>query len=482
MKTMIPSANKLGAEVFYVCAIFLFLASVCPGQPQPINVTNPGNASGYVCAQRGPDYKVWQMATFTTNVAGDIATNYSSYTEIATGISYLQNGQYVDSVEQVAPVPGGAEATQGRHQVQWANNANTPGGAVTVVTPDGLQLNSTVFGLAYFDLATGSNAALGQLQNSTGAIVEPNQVLYANAFSNLTADILYTYNKAGLSQDILLRQSPPAPEMYGLSDESSILQIYTEFFSPAEPSTIAVTNANIVDDAYLSFGAMSMAPGQALFLNASNSSVSAGYVQKQWISVSNRTFLIESIPYSAISNGFQQLPHASSIKPNRPAIRRLALLDSPPTRSVHSLKNAPRMQLVKAETAKPALKIDYDLLLGSSNLVLQGDTTYLVTSLVNVTNTLTIEGGAVVKYTNVWPAQIKATNMVWLTAPYRPALFTSMNDNSVGAPITGSTGSPSTMSAVWFLDSLSHGEYAPYPGMPASLMPPLPSQLTRMKP
>ena len=76
---------------------------------------------------------------------------------------------------------------------------------------DGGQLSSSVFGLAYYDLATGSNAAIAGLTNCTGAIAGANQVIYASAFSNLNADILYTYTKAGLSQDIVLHANLPPP-------------------------------------------------------------------------------------------------------------------------------------------------------------------------------------------------------------------------------------------------------------------------------
>ncbi len=37
------------------------------------------------------------------------------------------NGQYVDSVEEVDQTPGGAQAVQGRHKVQWALNATYAG-------------------------------------------------------------------------------------------------------------------------------------------------------------------------------------------------------------------------------------------------------------------------------------------------------------------------------------------------------------------
>ena len=65
-----------------------------------------------------------------------------SYTELATGFCYLKNGQYIDSAEEIDP-------SQGRYQVQWLGNANSPGGAVTVSAADGKQLLSTVYDLAY---------------------------------------------------------------------------------------------------------------------------------------------------------------------------------------------------------------------------------------------------------------------------------------------------------------------------------------------
>jgi hypothetical protein len=410
-------------------------------------------ATQYTCVQRGPYSKVWQQNLVSTNAIGDVTTNVQSYEELSTGICYLSNGAYVDSVEEVDPVPGGAQAVQGRHQVQWALNANTPGGAVTVTTPDAKQISSTVFGLAYYDVATGSNAVIGQLKNCNGTIEAPNQVVYADAFSNVTAEICYTYTKAGLSQDIVLLQAPPAPDSYGLSDETTILQVYTAFFNVPQPEMTVVTNDNVVDDQVLDFGDMKMGMGQAFFVNGQNGPVAAGIVTKQWVQINNSTYLIEAIPYQSILEQLQQLPHASNIKPSRGSIGRLAFLDSDPSRSGTSTKAAEPMKLAKAESTKPRLKVDYDLLSSSTNLTLQGDTTYFVTGAVNITGTTTIEGGTVVKYTNSATAQITGTNIVCLTAAYSPGVFTSMNDNSVGSTITGSTGTPSVGTAYY----LSYG-------------------------
>ncbi len=105
-------------------------------------------ASDYVCVERGPHSKVWQRAVLHTNQSGVVRTNLQSYTELATGLCHLQDGQYVDSVEQIDAVADGAKAIQCRHRVHWAANANTPDGAVTLTTPDAKRLSSTVFGMA----------------------------------------------------------------------------------------------------------------------------------------------------------------------------------------------------------------------------------------------------------------------------------------------------------------------------------------------
>jgi hypothetical protein len=430
--TVIPSTIRNQLAILS-CSILLLASCVCHAQSLPGNV--PQSVGNYAVVQRGPYSRVWQSTLLYTNANGDVTTNQQSYTELATGICYLTNSEYVDSVEQVELAPGGAQAVQGRHQVQWTANANTPGGAVTVTTPDGKQLSSSVFGLAYYDVATGSNAAIGHLKDCNGSIVEPNQVLYEDAFSNVTADISYSYTMAGLSQDIVLRQNLLPPDNYGLSDETTILQIYTRFFNFPEPAITSVTNGNDVDAEILDFGDMKMAMGQAFFVNGQAAPVAAGMVSKQWVQINNGTYLVESIPYSTISNQLQQLPHASNIRPSLGGVRRLAFLESKPSWLTGFPKGGEPMKIARAKSGQPRLKLDYELLSTSTNLVLQGDTTYLVTNLVNVSGTTTIEGGTVVKFATNGTASITATNVVCLTGPYSPGVFTSINDNSVGDPI-----------------------------------------------
>jgi hypothetical protein len=403
------------------------------------------------------------MEAFSTNSDGDVSTNTQSYVELGTGICYTNAaGEWTDSVEQVVSVPGGAAALQGRHRVAWGLTSATP---VTITTPDSKQLSCQVYGMAYYDQASGSNAAIGTLQDSEGAIVAPNGVVFTNSISNVSADVLYTYTKAGLSQDVILHQAPPAPDAYGLSDASCVLQIYTEWFDSPEPVATAVTNGNVLDDQVLDWGAMKMGVGHALFLNGQQTPLSSGTVQKQWIHVNNKVFLVESVAYSAISNQLSQLHPASNLNPRRASIRGLALLESGPSRLSGARSSRPPggasraalppdqppMKLAKADTGGKRLKIDYDLLSSSGDITLAADSTYLVSSLVDVTSVLTIEGGTVVKYTTGGEISVSGSysNIVCETGPYRMAVFTSVNDNSVGLPIPGSTGAPTVTTCTY---------------------------------
>ena len=87
--------------------------------------------------------------------------------------------------------------------------------------------------------------------------------------------------------------------------------------------------------------------------------------------------------------------------------------------------------------------IDYLILNTITNTTLKGNTTYYVTNTAILSGVTVIEGGTVVKYAK--SAQVKLQGTVKCqTSPYRPAVFTSKDDNSIGEPISGSTGNPAT--------------------------------------
>jgi len=82
---------------------------------------------------------------------------------------------------------------------------------------------------------------------------------------------------------------------------------------------------------------------------------------------------------------------------------------------------------------------------GATNFAFQGDTTYYISDIVFLSGTNTLEGGAVLKFAATNTAQIYGTvgaALICQTAPYRPAILTALDDDSVGEPISGSTGNP----------------------------------------
>ena len=107
-----------------------------PAPPPALNTNAPAVSVAPTIVQRSAHSRIWARITSQTNAAGQVTvvTN-KAYTELASGLCYQQNGQWLDSVEQIDIVAGGASATQARHKVHFAGNANTAGGAIHLVAP-----------------------------------------------------------------------------------------------------------------------------------------------------------------------------------------------------------------------------------------------------------------------------------------------------------------------------------------------------------
>jgi len=379
---------------------------------------------------------------------------------------YLQNGQWQESHELIQSVPGGAVALNGQHRVSFANDLATPG-AIDMLTPEGKELRSHILGLSYFDAASGSNVLIAQVTNCQGVIVQPNQLLYRNAFTEFKADVLYTYTKGGFEQDVILRERPPLPEDYGMDSRTTHLQIITEFLSPPTPLVndsmidAGVGNGQRLLDESLDFGAMKIGRGKAFILGGgANVPGSEIPMAKQWLLLEGRRILVEEVAVPAVANqlGMLPAPGQASIGTVKDSVRHLVSTQ----RRIPEPRQTPRKDNRKMEMAgtfKPqeGFVLDY-LILNSSltNYAFAGDTTYYVSGNVNLYGTNTLEGGAVIKFTNsinagAFPATgasitifNTSSNSVLncLTSPYHPAIFTAKDDDTVGTTIPGSTGTP----------------------------------------
>jgi hypothetical protein len=388
---------------------------------------------GSVTEHRADDGRV----SFRTNRA---------YVELAGNLHYKdqENGPWLETKEEFEIFDNGAIARHGPNRVILSPNANTPG-AVDYQTLDGLRLRSHVVGLAYFERATGRSTWIALVKDSLGALVPPNQIIYADAFEGVRADIRYTYRKHGLEQDIVLLERIAPPSAFGLG-EDSWLEVVSEFIE-APALTKLTRDLQSGRDEELRFGSSIIGIGKAFALDGADAAASA-IVSKAWIQ-GERTYLTESLPFRQLRRLTAQLPDPQAALQKKQVligqVNDRRILPQPPTRKDKS----ERMMLASARPARRGVVIDYQTLSGGAvtnyNFVNSG--TFFISGVLTLRGTNTIEGGAVFKFTNGATAYLNVASdakIVWQTGPYSPAIFTGKDDNSVAAAISGSTGNPET--------------------------------------
>ena len=106
---------------------------------------------------------------------------------------------------------------------------------------------------------------------------------------------------------------------------------------------------------------------------------------------------------------------------------------------------------------RTGLCIDYETVNASlTNYTFASDTNYYISSGVSLRGTNNIiQGGTVIKFTNSTSAKLNFLDagLVCKTGPYKMAILTSKDDNSVGETISGSTGSPTNSNGATYLYS-----------------------------
>lgn len=415
--------------------------------------------------QRTTCSRVWMNITVRTNTSGIVVSLTNRYTELGDGLCrFDKNGVLVDCSDEITPTDDGAAVTNTLHKAYWKANINTAGGALTFLTPSNQVLKSTIVGVCFYDTTADTNLLIAGLKDSQGVLVASNQIVYPDAFLNIHADVFYRNLLQGISQNIIFREQLPSPTAYGLNPDSTEVQILTEFFAPPSPRVLSQTNQTHVDNYVLDFGDLLIPVGRAFFAGTNNEHESAGWVRKRWVNVENRTFLVESVPWSVIAQLQQQLPAHASIMRVPNMIRRLANLErglgtpSPHATQFHlpspgefhrTVREAGHPIPIAANfSSTPGVILDYETLNGSVNngfTFITGNTYYLSGSFTVTGGTVSMQGGAVLKFgTNTSlvvsaPAQISC-----LSTDYFPVILTAKDDNAVGdSSIPGSTGQPS---------------------------------------
>ncbi len=439
--------------------ILLLLAGTAtlPAQPTLPQVT-----------ARGPHHNVWSWETEASLPDGRKVREAHGFVELATGLNREIDGAYVPAGESIELAPEGAVARSGQMQVRFASQLRTFG-AVDATTPDGRRLRSHVLGLALYDMATGQSVMIAEVKDCIGAVLPPNQVIYRDAFDgNVSGAIVYTYRRGSFHQDVVLRAQLPdeaTPEHFGFDPGTTVLEVWTEMVDAQEPRRWSRPPAAFLQarnnpqapvlplpDDELDFGITRMVAGRAFAAgSAEDLSGDAVPVAKSWQRIGDRQCLVEALPYLALKAELEnRLPRARADAGNqRAAVRPRRVLPAPPLQAGinppgHGIAMASLSPSMRAGAAERGFVIDYQQIITATNVVLASDTTFLVSGPCNFYGTTVIEGGTVVKFvhTTNGTANISLQGVDCRTSPFRPAVFTAKDDNTLGEIIPGSTGNP----------------------------------------
>ena len=388
----------------------------------------------YQIVDRGANYRVLQKTSIENGT-----NRIHRVVELGSGLHYKNSyGQWVESKEEIDTYPSGAVARRGAFQVIFANNLNSAG-AIDLQTPDGKRLRTSILGLAYDDRSTGKNVLIAQIQDSQGELISANQVLYPNAFDGVVkADIRYTYRKGSFEQDVILRERPPAPEAFELNPQTTEIEVITEFIDPPQAKIVEHKSKNsTLPDDDVDWGVARIGHGKAFDLGEPRNSPSQATVRRQYISAQGRHILVEGVPIQRIKGSLAKLPLQSSTTTKLPmlASETLALPKTP----LAQAEQKP-MMLALASPSNKGFVLDYVLVdTDPGDFTFAADTTYYVANGLDFSGNLTFEGGTVIKYgTDPNNPNLMECwgDMVCDTAPDRPAIFTSINDDTVGEPIS----------------------------------------------
>lgn len=443
-----------------VCFFLLFATVNLDAQMNAAATAQPQDTP-YSVVSRDAHSSTWEKTSYELGSSGEWVPHLHRYVETATGLNYWDPsaGQFEPSSETIVLSSTGAVAQHGQHKVTFASDLSASD-SIDIETPDGQMLKTRLLGLSYYDSASGQSVLIAEITNCAGQIVAPNQVWYDNAFSGVKAGVRYTYTRGGFEQDIVLEECPAAPEAYGLSSASTILQALTEVISAPEPTVttnyVLAAPGFQMEDQTMLFGNMKVGNGLAFVMGKDSK---AARVTKEWLNLDGRQFLVEEVPMPQVAKQLQTLPSRPSVSSKRSSSSVLNVVSTRrllPARPLARMATQP-MKVASVSMNKAGFVLDYVTLNASqTNMVFQGDTTYYVSGNVNLYGTSTeYEGGTVLKYATNAGITLN-TPLTWLGAPYRPVVMTAKDDNSVGEGISGSTGIPTNYYASYALRLLGN--------------------------
>jgi hypothetical protein len=364
-------------------------------------------------------------------------------------------GEWLQAWPTIQATNDGAALDFGGFHASFAANHHSSG-AFSVTTPTGETLAGQVLGVCYQDMASGLSGFIASTKDSIGAVQDGKRVVYHDAFSAISADLVYDLSKGAVEQDVVFSASPPDPTTFGMNPTSTLVQVVTEFLAPPQPSvdvryfTNTMCSANgtsiAVEDNKIEFESVAFGFGQSFarcFDRADR--LSPTVVQKWWRNIGGRAVLIESVPYVAIS------AMAKSAGLGAPAIQPSSIAASPVLQLPPVPNSAPggQMLLVTNAQVSPGVVMDWIAVPQvNGSYTFNSGTTYVITGETYFNGPVTLALGTIIKYNH--EACINFSGGVAFNGgPHGWTVLTAVDDQTVGEAIPNSAPVPSGYYADW---------------------------------
>jgi fibronectin type 3 domain-containing protein len=437
-----------------LCSLCLLTCLSLSGAPSD-KTTKPAAPGG---AQElfGPHHLVRSTRQIVSGGNGPRVEKAAEYVEVQTGLFYREGEGWRKSREEIELREGHALAYQGPHRVIFLANINRIG-AIYLTDASGKEFRSHVLGLSYFDAASGKSVMISEVKDSIAELLPPNQLVYRNALADLKADIRFTYTKAGLEQDVILHELPPAPQEYGLDPETTRLEVLTEFMASPQPvitqkklkvekdaqRRAAMVEADSVDEK-LDFGNLVIGLGKAFYTRgmeeempkadpANGKGAKAGPpsgrrsipVAKRWLKMEERQVLVEAVEYKDLKANLEL--DLKEAKPGKKAVSLWRVLPQlkPGTSEQETITVA------QVPYRPRGLVLDYYMVNTTADFTFRSGVTYHINGEVYLSRTTRLEEEAVLKLAPGASVRVLGS----FQSPARKAYLTADHDHGIGVSV-----------------------------------------------
>ena len=402
-----------------------------------------------VVVSRGPNHRVLEKPR--PPLPGNEKGGPIRYTEIAAGMHYLKDGEWIASNATFELINGRAVARQGQHTLVLAPNIATPG-AIELTTPDGQKLVSQPSGLSFMDTVTGKNVIIAEIKPSVGQQIAPNVVLYDDCFDDVDGAIRVAYHQDGVEVDVLIfDQTNLDPDAHGIPAATAQLQAWTRFTESPKAHKIDRKQGQYFDDRLLDFGGMTIVEGKAFQIGDEADSTP---VQKQWLRVEDSDYLVERVDFAKISAKIRRLPRQA----NLPRTDRGGV--AAPGGFIHRVPEIETAAIEhKPRTIESGFLLDYlTINTAQSDFVFRNDVTHYILGDITFSGVTVFEGSAILKFAPGSGSRVKLTGAIeWNGSEYAPVVMTGRDDDSVGEDISSTALSGYYADTALYVDASASG-------------------------